>query len=208
MVQQEKSVVQQEKSAMRRHQLRLRNGLDVKVRLRGGALLAKKISAIGCVSELGKRVDGELVVASYYPIGSEIAPHAIEQLFRADDAKIALPVVVRRDMPLRFRVWINNDQLVCRGFGGMEPLASAEEVVPNVLLVPLLAFDRHGYRLGYGGGYYDRTLAALRARGRCLTIGLAFSEQEVDAVPREVYDQRLDAVVTPGSVVEFFDLDL
>ena len=84
------------------------------------------------------------------------------------------------------------------GFGTREPVESAPEIEPDLLLVPLLAFDAQGYRLGYGGGFYDRTLAGLRQRKPILAVGFAYAEQEVDAVPCEGHDQRLDALLTPA----------
>jgi len=87
-------------------------------------------------------------------------------------------------------------------FGAKIPLV-AEPVTPSVLIVPLLAFDRNGYRLGYGGGYYDRTLEILRANGPVLAVGFAYAAQQIDTVPTEATDQPLDAVVTEEFVITF-----
>jgi 5-formyltetrahydrofolate cyclo-ligase len=99
--------------------------------------------------------------------------------------------------PLQFRRWSPGDPLRTVQWGIREPAEAAPVVEPDVLLVPLLAFDRGGHRLGYGGGYYDRTLRALRSRRPVTAVGLAFAEQEVDAVPHLDYDERLDWVLTP-----------
>lgn len=141
------------------------------------------------------------VISSYMPIGDEIDPEPLAAALRLRGHRIALPVMLGRDAPLEFRVWQPGDPLVDRQWGIREPTAEAEVVVPDILLVPLLAVDRHGYRLGYGGGYYDRTLALLRPTGKVLAIGLAFDLQVVDWVPRVDYDQKLDGVLTPSGLI-------
>jgi 5-formyltetrahydrofolate cyclo-ligase len=119
----------------------------------------------------------------------------------AHSGPLCLPVVAGRGRPLVFRAWMPGAPLVAGGFGAMVPAAEAAELVPEVLIVPMLAFDRQGYRLGYGGGFYDRTLAALRAAGPVRAIGLAFAGQEVAAVPRGPWDVALDLIVTEAGVV-------
>jgi 5-formyltetrahydrofolate cyclo-ligase len=100
--------------------------------------------------------------------------------------------------PLIFRRWHPGDELAETTWGIREPLPSAPELVPEIVLAALLAFDARGYRLGYGGGFYDRTLAAVRAHNPVVAIGLAYDEQRVDAVPHLDYDQQLDWVLTPS----------
>jgi len=112
---------------------------------------------------------------------------------------IGLPVVVAKGAPLMFRAWTPETRLVPGGFKTEVPAPGAPEVVPNILLVPLLAFDNAGYRLGYGGGFYDRTLAKLRALARISAIGFAYEGQAVEAVPHAEYDQPLDAIATERS---------
>jgi 5-formyltetrahydrofolate cyclo-ligase len=114
----------------------------------------------------------------------------------------ALPAVVDRKAPLVFRRWVPGDALEDGLYGTRHPLAEAEAVRPVLLLVPLLAFDRKGVRLGYGGGFYDRTLAALRAVGPVVAVGVAYAGQEVDALPAEPHDERLDWVVTEKEVIQ------
>ena len=104
--------------------------------------------------------------------------------------------------PLDFRSWQPGDALVAAAFGTQEPAAGQASVEPEILLVPLLAFDARGYRLGYGGGFYDRSLAWLRRRGDILVIGLAYAGQQVDRVPQDENDQRLDWVVTDQAVIK------
>ena len=136
-------------------------------------------------------------VAGYWPIRDEIDPRPL--LRRLHDAAhpCALCVIGERTAALRFRAWQPGMALEPGGFGTWAPPAAAPEVVPEIVLTPLLAFDLRGHRLGYGGGYYDRTLAGLRARGGgVLAVGLAFEAQRVEAVPAARGDARLDWVVT------------
>ena len=94
-----------------------------------------------------------------------------------------------KGLPLVFRAWKPGDTLTAGVWGIQEPLPSSPAVDPDVLLVPLLAFDTRGYRLGYGGGFYDRTLAGFRTRKRVVAVGVAFDEQRIDAVPTPTYDR-------------------
>jgi 5-formyltetrahydrofolate cyclo-ligase len=141
------------------------------------------------------------VVAGYAAIGSEIDPWPALADLGQRGWMTALPVIVERTAPLQFRRWRQGEPLETRAWGIREPGPDAAIVVPDVLLVPLLAFDRCGHRLGYGGGYYDRTIAMLSAGRSLLTIGVAFAEQQVDAVPVLAYDIPLDHIVTPSGVV-------
>lgn len=139
-------------------------------------------------------------VAAYWPMGSEADPRPALAALHARGRMLCLPVVARRAAPLLFRRWTPDTPLVPGGFGVLVP-ADDDRVVPRALVVPLLAFDRTGCRLGYGGGYYDRTLAALRAAGPVLAVGLAFAAQEVPEVPCTVDDQRLDIIVTDRETI-------
>lgn len=139
-----------------------------------------------------------LVVSAYLAMRDELDPGPILARAVARGAIGALPTVVSKGHPLRFRRWMPGDPTRPAGFGTREPLETAPEIEPDLLLVPLLAFDAQGYRLGYGGGFYDRTLAHLRQRKSIVAVGFAYAEQEVDAVPREEHDQRLDAILTPA----------
>ncbi|MFN6979966.1 MAG: 5-formyltetrahydrofolate cyclo-ligase [Gemmobacter sp.] len=132
------------------------------------------------------------VLAGYMPMRTEIDPLPA---MAAHAGPVCVPVVTGPGQPLAFRAWSPGAAMVPGGFGVMVP-AAGDWLVPQVLIVPLLAFDRQGYRLGYGGGFYDRTLAALRAAGPVTAIGFAFAAQAVAAVPREGTDARLDLIVT------------
>ena len=147
------------------------------------------------------------VVSAYWPIGSEIDPRPLMHRLHDDGHPIALPVVAEAGGPLMFRAWRPEDPLEPAGFDTRVPLENQPELTPRVLIVPLLAFDRSGHRLGYGGGYYDRTLAGLRGAGTVLTgpvsaVGAAYAAQEVVAVPRGDDDQVLDWIVTEAEAIE------
>jgi len=138
--------------------------------------------------------------AGYMPIRSEIDPRpAMAHL--ATHGPVGLPVIEGPARPLAFHLWRPDCALVAGPFGAAIP-ADAAPMTPEVLIVPLLAFDRRRVRLGYGGGFYDRTLAMLRARGPVLAVGLAYAAQEVALLPAEATDEALDAVVTEDEVVQ------
>ncbi len=122
--------------------------------------------------------------------------------FDPDRTKAALPVAVDRKSPLIFRIWRPAETLVPDAYGIPAPPSSAPEVHPNLMITPLLAFDRQGGRLGQGAGHYDRTLARLRKSRPVYVLGLAFAGQEIDAVPVDSHDQRLDAIVTETEFIE------
>ena len=137
------------------------------------------------------------IVAGYYACGSELDPAPLLKTLRTHGLVTALPVVIAAHMPLIFRAYTEGDHLES-GFlpKVMEPLPSAPNVEPDVILVPLLGFDTQGFRLGYGGGYYDRTINQLRQYKKLTVIGLGFSCQKMPEVPVGAYDARLDAIVT------------
>lgn len=141
-----------------------------------------------------------VVVSFYWPMGDEADPRALAHMLAARGHTLALPVVAVKKSPLHFRAWREGDALVVHPFGMHEPPESAARVTPDVLLVPLLAFDAKGTRLGYGGGFYDRTLYAL-AKKRA--IGIAFAGQETDTLPCHAHDHPLDAVITEKGVRSF-----
>ena len=141
------------------------------------------------------------VVSAYWPIGSEIDPRPLMTHLHENGHPIALPVTAARGNPLVFRAWRPDDTLEAAGFGTRVPLAFQQEVTPRVLIVPLLAFDRAGYRLGYGGGFFDRTLARLRESGAVLAVGVAYAAQEVAQVPRDDSDQPVDWIVTEAESI-------
>lgn len=141
-------------------------------------------------------------VSGYWPFGEELDPRPLLYRLAGAGHACGLPVVVGRGSALVFRAWSPGTVLHEGAFGILIPPDDAPEVVPDLLLVPLLAFDRKGFRLGYGGGYFDRTLKALRGRGRIVAVGLAFAEQEVGAVPHGPRDQPLDWVITEREAID------
>jgi 5-formyltetrahydrofolate cyclo-ligase len=143
------------------------------------------------------------VVSGYVPIGSEIDGMGLLGHLHERGFIIGLPLVTAPNTPLMFLNYRPGDRLVKGNFDVFTPEHDVATVTPELLLVPLLAFDRRGYRLGYGGGFYDRTLALLRRHGGIKAIGLAFSGQEVDAVPHDGFDQPLDGVLCENGLIEF-----
>lgn len=139
------------------------------------------------------------VLSGYMPMRTEIDPLPAMAVHQGP---VGVPVIMAKATPLRFREWSPGCRMVEGTFKAMIPEEGAW-VEPEVLIVPLLAWDRRGFRLGYGGGFYDRTLAGLRARGKVLAVGFAFAAQEVAEVPIDQFDQRLDAVVTEKGVTVF-----
>lgn len=135
-------------------------------------------------------------VAGYWPMRHEADPRPLMEALAARGVALALPVVVREREPLAFRAYAPGDALESGPFGTRAPAPGMPDVVPAHILVPLLAFDATGARLGYGAGYYDRTLRALRRAGGVFAVGVAFSGQEVAALPCGPHDERLDAVIT------------
>lgn len=158
--------------------------------LRLAERLMATLDQIGCV-EPGR------VTSAFLPIRTEIDTRPTIAALHRDGCAIVLPTVVGDDPDLVFRRYVPGDPLTKGAFGVEEPLDTRSVEEPRTLLVPLLAFDASGYRLGYGGGYYDRAIARLSAENPVATLGLAYDAQEVDDVPREAHDLALDAIVTP-----------
>jgi 5-formyltetrahydrofolate cyclo-ligase len=143
------------------------------------------------------------VVSGYWPIKCEIDPLPLMRRLSAQGAALALPVIAGRDQSLLFRAWSADSQLLRGQLGIMEPSPQSAIALPDILLVPLAAFDRAGHRIGYGAGHYDRTLAQLRAMKPVVAIGLAFAVQEIDAIPSLPHDVRLDYVLTEIATIDF-----
>ncbi|RMF09132.1 MAG: 5-formyltetrahydrofolate cyclo-ligase [Alphaproteobacteria bacterium] len=183
------------KSALRAEADRRRARLSAEL----GVAAARRLAA-RFVNAL--ELSADQVVALYWPIRSELDTRPLMEMLTARGVGVALPVVVGPARPLVFRRWRPGLPLVDGHFGIRVPPETAQVVRPDVLGVPLLAFDDQGHRLGYGGGFYDRTLEALRADGKPapLAAGLAFERQRVGWLPAHDGDQRLDVVVTDHDV--------
>jgi 5-formyltetrahydrofolate cyclo-ligase len=141
-------------------------------------------------------------VSGFFPLRSEINPVPLMRRLADAGAKLALPVVIGRGHPLVFRAWAFGAPLGSGVWGIREPLPDAPEVFPEVLIVPLAAFDRTGQRIGYGAGYYDLSLRRLRATKPVTAIGMAFATQEIARVPTTPRDEKLDLVLTEREVID------
>jgi 5-formyltetrahydrofolate cyclo-ligase len=185
----------QSKSDLRAVALAARDALSSEQR----AAAAQAAAARGLPFEIASGT----VVSGYSPIRSEIDPVPLMRALAAQGARLALPAVMARGKSLAFRAWSPNDRLMLGPLGILEPSPAAAELVPDIMLVPLAAFDRAGHRIGYGAGHYDFTLAHLR-KGKAITaIGLAFAAQEIAAVPALAHDVALDYVLTETQVFDF-----
>jgi 5-formyltetrahydrofolate cyclo-ligase len=148
------------------------------------------------------------IVSGYSPIRSEIDPIPLMRSLAARGAQLALPAIMARGRSLAFRAWSSNDRLLLGPLGILEPSPAAAELIPDIMLVPLAAFDRAGHRIGYGAGHYDYTLAHLRKLKlkHIIAIGLAFAVQEIAAVPALPHDVALDYVLTEVQTFDFRSL--
>ncbi len=183
-------------------------------RILRGAMLAwrgglsedkRRAAAMGLVEtwRYEQPVEPPAIVAGFWPMTEEldIRPLMIELINQG--CQLALPVVAAKKQPLVFRAWRPGDPLEAGAFGTLQPTARRAVVEPEVLIVPLLAVDEEGWRLGYGGGFYDRTIEVLRARKRVVAVGVGFNEQIVPEVPHDLNDQRLDWLLTDKRAFAF-----
>jgi 5-formyltetrahydrofolate cyclo-ligase len=183
------------KAELRAAALRRRDALSAEQRSGAAVAIAARMPPLVMTSST--------VVAGYAPIRSEIDPVPLMEMFAARGAVLAMPAILRPDAALAFRAWKPGDALMRGTLGTYEPPANVIELVPDIVLVPLAAFDRAGHRIGYGAGYYDRTLEALRRQKAVTAIGLAFTVQEIPRVPALSHDVRLNYVLTE---TDLFDL--
>ena len=165
------------------------------------AAMHARLAAVDCTGHLREVLAAHRgkVLAGYMPMRSEIDPLPA---MVAHDGPVCVPVIAAKAAPLRFRAWHRDAEMVMGDFGALVP-SVGDWLTPQVLIVPMVAFDRRGFRLGYGGGFYDRTLERLRARGPVLAVGFAYSAQEVAELPVEPTDQPLDLLVTEADVRHF-----
>jgi 5-formyltetrahydrofolate cyclo-ligase len=188
------SSIEEEKSELRVAALARRDTLPADARSKAAEAIAARPFPVS--SATGAMASG------FMPIKSEINPLPLMKTLADAGARLALPVVAGRSKPLIMRAWNFGEPLGSGVWGIRGPRPEAPEVEPDILLVPLLAFDRTGHRLGYGGGYYDLTIAFLRARKSIVAIGLAYTAQEIAAVPATPRDAALDLVLTEREVID------
>ena len=143
------------------------------------------------------------IISGYSPIRNEIDPVPLMRRFAEQGAKLALPAVMARGKSLAFRAWSPDDRLMMGPLGILEPSPAAAEMIPDIMLVPLAAFDSEGHRIGYGAGHYDYTFAHLRKSKAVTGIGVAFAVQEIEAVPALSHDVALDYVLTEHETFDF-----
>jgi len=166
---------------------------------------AKRAAAAKALAKRGLPLDiaNGAIVSGYSPIRSEIDPLPLMRALAAKGVRLALPAVMARGKSLAFRAWSPNDRLLMGPLGILEPSPAAAELVPDIMLVPLAAFDRLGHRIGYGAGHYDYTLAHLRKAKAVIAIGIAFAAQEIASVPALSHDVALDYVLTEKQSFDF-----
>lgn len=177
-----------------------KSAVRAEARVRRAAVQVDPAAAFVALAEALAPFRGQ-PVAGYMAMQGEIDPLPVMRDL-AGSGPVCVPVIEGKDRPLRFRAWHPDAAMVKGTFGALVP-QDGDWIEPRALIVPLLAFDRAGYRLGYGGGFYDRTLEGLRRDGAVFAIGFAFAAQELPAVPIETTDQPLDAVATETELLRF-----
>ncbi|WP_210496783.1 5-formyltetrahydrofolate cyclo-ligase [Microvirga antarctica] len=180
------------KETLRQQALARRDGIGRDVRANASHLICERTLSLPELARSGP-------VGCYWPIRSEVDPRALIEGLVARGQDVALSRIIHPH--LSFRLWRPGDPLVKSGFGVREPGPDAPEVFPKALLVPLAAFDRAGGRIGYGKGHFDRAIATLEKHHPVLTIGLAYADQEIERVPVESHDRRLDLIVTETELI-------
>ena len=188
------SFIDEEKAIVRRDALTRRNALPAELRAQAAEAIAARPFPVP--------IAPGAIVSGFMPLKSEINPLPLMRKLAGAGARLALPVIDARGKPLILRAFTFGDALNSGQWGIREPKPEAPEVAPDIMLVPLLAFDRTGHRVGYGAGYYDRTIAKFRAMKTVLAIGIAFVAQEIEAVPITERDARLDLVLTERDVID------
>ena len=189
--------------------------LEAKKQLRAAALARRKSAFELHGAEASRKIAAHgvdflaaspgAIVSGFAAINDEINPAPLMTWLQAEGFRLALPVMQGKGKPLLMRAWAPGDAMNAAAWGIAEPMDDKPALDPDILLVPLLAFDARGYRLGYGGGFYDRTLGRLRKLKPVVAVGLAYDELRVDAVPAESYDERLDWVLTPSGPIHCLD---
>ncbi len=189
------SAVSDQKDRFRQQALALRDALPAEMRAAAAETIAARSFPL--------RIERGTVVSGFSPMKTEINPIPLLRKLADAGARLALPAIAGRGKPLIMRAWNFGDPFKAGQWGIREPVAEAPEVAPDILIVPLAAFDRSGHRIGYGAGYYDMTINALRAKKPVTAIGIAYAAQEIPQVPATKRDARLDLVLTEREVIDF-----
>ncbi|MFY9627598.1 MAG: 5-formyltetrahydrofolate cyclo-ligase [Methylocystis sp.] len=185
------------KTNLRRHALERRDLITPHEAHAAASVI--RASALELVEKLS--VDRDPVVSVYWPIRSEMNTRPLIEALYDSGFKVVLPVMIAVKHPLIFRAFAPDDELMKGPYGLSEPSPEKPALDPSIVFAPLAAFDRKGFRMGYGGGIYDATLTALRAKHPVAAIGLAYAVQEADAVPTEPHDQKLDYIITERETI-------
>ncbi|MBB4041129.1 5-formyltetrahydrofolate cyclo-ligase [Microvirga flocculans] len=180
------------KEQLRQEALARRDGLDKGFREEAARVIAARVLGLSDLRDATP-------VGGYWPIRSEVDSRPLMEALRERGQDVALSQILHPH--LSWRLWRPGDVLVKGGFGVREPGPDAPEVFPKSLIVPLVAFDRRGGRIGYGKGHFDRAIAALEEQHPVLTVGLAYAVQEVEEVPVEPHDRLLDIIVTETELI-------
>jgi 5-formyltetrahydrofolate cyclo-ligase len=186
---------QQVKAQLRAQVLALRDALPAAVRAAAAAAIAGRAFPLA--------IKPGMIVAGFSPMKTEINPVPLMRKLADLGAQLALPAIDGRGKPLIMRAWHFGAPLASGQWGIREPVPEAPQVDPDILIVPLACFDRAGHRIGYGAGYYDMTINALRAKKPVIAIGIAFAAQEIPKVPATERDARLDLVLTERETIDF-----
>ena len=182
------------KANLRAEALAKRDALPAELRARA----AEKITRRAFPSEVAGKI-----VSGFMPMKTEINPLPLMRKLAGAGARLALPAIAGRGKPLIMRTYKIGDELARGQWDIREPKPEADEVAPDILIVPLAAFDRAGHRIGYGAGYYDMTIRALRAQKPVTAVGVAFAVQEISQMPATPRDERLDFVLTERETIDF-----
>ncbi len=192
------STVADQKARLREQTLALRDVFPAVMRAAAAETIAARPFPL--------RIERGMVVSGFSPMKTEINPIPLMRKLADAGVQLALPAIAGRGKPLIMRAWNFGDAFKAGQWGIREPVAEAPEIAPDILIVPLAAFDRSGHRIGYGAGYYDMTINALRAKKPVTAIGIAFATQEIPHVPATERDARLDLVLTERETIDFREL--
>ena len=188
------SAIADAKAAIRREALARRDGLPADMRAAAAQAIAERPFPIAMAADA--------IVSGFMPLKSEINPIPLMRRLADAGAQLALPAIAGRRQPLTMRAYSFGQPLASGVWGIREPGPDAREVFPDIVIAPLLAFDRSGHRVGYGAGYYDMTIMGLRARKPVVAVGIAFAAQEIARVPTTARDAPLDLVLTEHEIID------